>query len=188
MTDDTNIPKQELLIKLLRMTTSDNDGEALTALRKANALMTAAGWDWERLINSKIKIVASPFANLATPPSDRRSGNNGGSGGATTPPFSPNPGRQWQNNPKPPPQPTPPPVSKTTHPIGIDPNRFAGPCYCCGIEVVANAGLLFRPNKYHTRATSDWKVVCTSCNTTATIGPNPAPRQRGRRAAVSDLA
>ena len=179
MTDDAQLPKQELLIKLLRMTTSDNDGEALTALRKANALLRSAGWDWEKLINAKIRVVANPFSGgLREPP---RSTPVNGSGSPPPPP-------QWTKS-APPPPPPPPPVSKTTWPIGINPNRFPAPCYCCGIEVVANAGVIFRPNKYHSRAPSDWKVACTTCNTTATISSYPAApiRRKGKRN-VSDLA
>jgi len=52
-----DLPKQELLIKLLKMSTSPNDGEALIAVRKANELLKSAGWDWEKLVNGKIKVV-----------------------------------------------------------------------------------------------------------------------------------
>lgn len=61
------IPKQELLTKLLMLTTSNNDAEALQAVRKANALLKASGWDWQQLINGKITIVEDPFKGLATP-------------------------------------------------------------------------------------------------------------------------
>jgi Protein of unknown function (DUF2786) len=182
------LPKEQLLTKLLKMTTSSNDGEALTAIRKANELIKSAGWDWDRLIAAKIKVVANPFANVATPPT--------GSGVRTPPPTYGNPHGGFQPSPTPPPRPTPPPpprpkpVIKTTWPIGINPNRFAAPCYCCGVEVVANAGLIFRPNQYHSLATPDWKVVCTTCNNTATVQQHPAARAKrsGRRANVSDLA
>lgn len=69
---ETVIPKQELLIKLLSLTASDNDAEALVALRKATALLVASGWTWERLIHGKITVVADPFASLATPPTTAR--------------------------------------------------------------------------------------------------------------------
>lgn len=61
------IPKQELLVKLLMMTTSSNDGEALTAIRKANELLKTQGWDWVKLIAGKITIVEDPFKDLAMP-------------------------------------------------------------------------------------------------------------------------
>lgn len=40
------------LIKLMMMTTSPNDGEALTAIRKANALLAEANVNWEEFINA----------------------------------------------------------------------------------------------------------------------------------------
>jgi hypothetical protein len=174
--DDTNIPKQELLIKLLRMTESDNDPEALTALRKVNAFMRTAGWDWERLVNAKIRIIEDPFKGLSTP-----TGYTAG----VRPTAPPKPAQT---------QPAPQPTVKTTWPLGITPNRFAGHCYCCGVEVHANAGLIFRPSQYHSSAASDWKVACPKCNTTATVHSYAAPRQRSTNSKgkakpfVSDLS
>lgn len=80
------LPKQDLLLKMLRMTESDNDGQALVAIRKANALLQSAGWTWEKLLSGKITVVADPFASMpeinreapetrhapATPPPPRR--------------------------------------------------------------------------------------------------------------------
>jgi hypothetical protein len=61
------LPKQDLLAKLLAMTTSPNDGEALCAMRKANALLLAAGWTWERLIQGKIRVLEDPFKSIVEP-------------------------------------------------------------------------------------------------------------------------
>lgn len=61
------IQKHLLLVKLLKMTTSSNDGEALVAMRKANQLVTDAGWDWDRVMAGKITVVGDPFAGLARP-------------------------------------------------------------------------------------------------------------------------
>lgn len=62
-TDDNNdLPKHELLIKMMGMTQSDNDNQALVAIRKANEVLKAAGWDWERVLRGKIKVVENPFA------------------------------------------------------------------------------------------------------------------------------
>jgi hypothetical protein len=149
MTTDNTIPKQELLIKLLRMTESDNDGEALAALRKANAFMRSAGWDWEKLVNSKIRIIEDPFKNLGMP-----------TGGNTVRQTPAPPPRQPQSAPPP----AQPPAAKTTWPLGINPNKFAAFCYCCGVEVLANAGIIFKPYTFNTRATNDWKVACLPCN------------------------
>lgn len=61
------VPKHELLLKLLKMTSSDNDAEALVAIRKATALLHSAGWDWDRLLAGKITVVGDPFGNLQRP-------------------------------------------------------------------------------------------------------------------------
>ena len=172
------------MIKLLRMTESDNDGEALTALRKANAFLRSAGWDWEKLVNSKIKIIEDPFKNLGTPP-----GGNKMSA----------PGFNQPMQPPPPRQPPPPPTQKKSWPLGIAPNRFAGWCYCCGVEVVANAGVIFKPYEYHAQAVNDWRVACFLCNGTQTspgalVRNYPSPRRasvnkRGKvKPAVGDLS
>lgn len=65
MSEDLN--KLDLLIKIMGMTTSDNDPTALVALRKAQALLKAEGWDWERLLRSKIKVVENPFSKVTAP-------------------------------------------------------------------------------------------------------------------------
>jgi hypothetical protein len=38
------------LVKLMMMTTSDNDAEALAAMRKANVLLDAVGLNWDELL------------------------------------------------------------------------------------------------------------------------------------------
>jgi hypothetical protein len=63
----SDLPKQELLIKLLALTASDSEGEALSAMRKANSLLATAGWTWERLIRGKITVLADPFNNIVEP-------------------------------------------------------------------------------------------------------------------------
>ena len=42
----------ELLIKCLALTQSDNDGEALTAIRKANIIRDKMGQTWEGLVST----------------------------------------------------------------------------------------------------------------------------------------
>lgn len=61
------LPKHELLLKLLKMTTSSNDAEALVAVRKANQLLATAGWTWDKLLAGKITVVGDPFGNLQRP-------------------------------------------------------------------------------------------------------------------------
>jgi len=61
------IPRHELLLKLLKMTNSPNDAEALVAVRKANHLLASAGWDWDKLLSGKITVVGDPFGNLQRP-------------------------------------------------------------------------------------------------------------------------
>lgn len=62
-------PDLGLLIKMLRMTTSDTDTIALVAMRKANKELEKFGGDWEALLLGKVKvtIVSDPFANNSIP-------------------------------------------------------------------------------------------------------------------------
>lgn len=57
----------DLLIKLLKMTTSSNDAEALLFVRKANDKLKEIGWDWDRLLRGKITIIADPFDSVPVP-------------------------------------------------------------------------------------------------------------------------
>lgn len=60
----------ELLLKLMRMTTSDSDGEALVAIRKANAMLAAEKKDWSDVLGGSNKSPPIP-SNWRTPPSKR---------------------------------------------------------------------------------------------------------------------
>lgn len=42
-------------LKIMRLSTSDADGEALSALRKANSMLKAAGMDWASIIEEQTK-------------------------------------------------------------------------------------------------------------------------------------
>lgn len=58
-------PRFVMLVKLLQLTTSDSDGEALAAMRKANAIVRQHfGGDWESLLKAQVKIIADPFFNV----------------------------------------------------------------------------------------------------------------------------
>lgn len=48
--------KFEKFIKLMMMTTSPNEGEALTATRMANALLLEANLNWDEFLRGKVKI------------------------------------------------------------------------------------------------------------------------------------
>src|SRR6516164_11568205 len=67
VTDTDDLPKHQLLLKLLKMTTSDNDGECLVSIRKANGVLRDAGWDWDRLLSGKIRVIGDPFNGVAAP-------------------------------------------------------------------------------------------------------------------------
>lgn len=178
------LPKQDLLIKIMGMTTSDNDGQALVALRKANKLLLDAGWSWEKLIQGRIKVVENPFKS-ANPFADRE---------RVVKPSGPAPTPRAPLHPNPPPRaPTPPPdpihFGSVSNPISTVKNKFANFCYCCGQDTLAYTGFLFDPWNYNKRAASKWHVVCVSCNTSAGIYHYSAPPIRNKKkASVSDLA
>lgn len=169
------LPKHVLLVKLLKMTSSPNDGEALTAVRKANELLASAGWDWDRLMSGKIVVVEDPFGAIGTPKSSGRRDYTQGT--APAPPTVPNP---------PPQRPAP---KTTTWPLGRLPNKFAAHCYCCGVEVFAGHGFIFKASDHSNNSASGWSVACVACNTTALVANYAAPHVRVKRKAnVTDLA
>ena len=59
-----------ILIKMLGMTGSKHDGEALVAIRKANAILIENNLSWEDLLTSSSQPSRSSYA---TPPSKRKS-------------------------------------------------------------------------------------------------------------------
>ena len=110
MSEETPTLTFERLIKLLKLSTSPNDAEALLAVRKANEAVKAAGWDWERLLRGKVTIIADPFT--APPP---RAADVRHPGAPPPPPPRPQqrpaqpPPRPAYNPPPPRPQPRPQP-------------------------------------------------------------------------------
>src|SRR5262245_56175131 len=64
---DGELPNLGLLIKLLKMTTSSNDGEALIAMRKANEQLIKFGGDWEALLSGKVTVIGDPFVKMDAP-------------------------------------------------------------------------------------------------------------------------
>lgn len=91
MSDDLN--KLDLFIKIIRMTETDNDGQTLVAIRKANSMLKAEGWDWDRLLRGKVKVIADPFAKVSQPAPQARA--------ATYTKPAPPPPPPWQAPPKP---------------------------------------------------------------------------------------
>ncbi len=100
------LPNLTLLIKLLKLTTSSSDAEALSAVRKANEQLLKFGGDWETLLRGKVTIIGDPFTGVEAPRE------------ATT---SPRPAYQ-----PPPPSPTPPspPIHPSQKPA-YQPPRYA---------------------------------------------------------------
>lgn len=162
-----DLPKQELLIKLLKMSTSPNDGEALISIRKANDLLRAAGWDWEKLIHGKIKVIEDPFKHVETPFNQQMSRPR---------PAPPPPPRPRAPTPPPPPRQSPPPPQ----PLSTKANIYAGWCYCCGDPVINRGGFIFDPHTKNAKANSKWQIICQKCNTDRylSVGSIAAPRQR----------
>lgn len=89
MTEDLN--KLDLFIKVMKMTTAE-DGPALIAIRKANKMLADEGWDWDKLLRGKVKVIQDPFSN-----------------GSRTSAPAPAPKAAPRSAPPPPPQPTPAP-------------------------------------------------------------------------------
>lgn len=172
-----------LLIKLLRMTTSTNDAEALLFMRKANTQLAAAGWDWEKLLLGKVKIVADPFSTLTRP----AAANVDLTPRPPTPPPTPRTPPPWSKpifsapqRPAAPPPPPPPTPSYTSIP-----NRYAGNCWNCGTIVATLDGFAFRnPNN-----SSKWDVACRTCDNMFSRGVRIKARRAPKQSAtIDDLA
>lgn len=68
----------QMLVKLLMMTTSSSDGEALTAIRKANAMLASANVNWEEFLEAVAINNVPQDQSFRTPPSQRRGRPYGG--------------------------------------------------------------------------------------------------------------
>ena len=96
-----DLPNLGMLIKLMKLTASSNDAEALLAVRKANEQLIKFGGDWEALLSGKVTVIGDPFVSIKEPdPHDIRRGS--AASRAPTPPNAPPPPRP---TPKPRPQP-----------------------------------------------------------------------------------
>lgn len=152
------------LIKLLKMTTSANDAEALAASRLANRELRKFGGDWEALLRGKVTIIEDPFTRIDRPPPRREA--------APSPPRPPQP----QAPPKPawapprPPRPQPaPPSQPYSFGSGYSPpaagpnpevrrNAFTKNCYDCGTRVDDLKGWSIKPDAHYS-----WLTFCTPC-------------------------
>jgi hypothetical protein len=175
------LPKQELLIKLMGMTTASNDGEALNALRMANRLLDAAGWDWKRLIEGRITVVEDPFKSIHDPFAGRRTQSVDVD--MSTPRYRPAPT---------PPSPTPAQAPNPPQPfiVGVSTNRFPAFCWNCAVEVLAGKGKIFKPSTHNPHAPSTWQVICAPCEAVSPACKPFAAVQSGsrRKKSVGDLA
>jgi hypothetical protein len=163
MADDTN--DLERLIKIMGMTGSDNENQALVAVRKANELVAKLG-GWTAILRGKvqIRIIADPFAGVQMPstrPSSR----------PVPPPPAPSRPRPDSNDidafvrsrttrpaPQTPSRPQPAPRADINNIFGSTPasgnvsaqrlrerpNQYAGTCISCKNEVAALDGLCFQ--------------------------------------------
>lgn len=212
------LPKQELLKKILGQTTSDNDNVALMAMRKANELLREAGWDWNRLIDGKIRVAENPFANLKRPPMSA----------SIKPTHVPEPDDYDPPAKQPAPPPRPKPQTWTdldgnTHTSQNDcnlanqaitarrkaaaaktvqagmptigsshVNKFANNCHCCGTWVDQHLGFIFKPASHKgvtNWPTSKWAVVCKPCNNDPNLTVRGvAAPKKGGPATLADLA
>lgn len=154
----SDLPNLGLLIKLLKMTTSANDAEALMAMRKANEQLAKFGGDWESLLRGKVTIIAEPFAEVPLPA--RNSDFGVPSNAPTTPkrhtPTRPDPlqaafnSAAWASQPT-----TAPRPAHTTTPLA---NKFAGNCWNCGAFVGIGKGFIRREPETKNK----WEVFCPS--------------------------
>lgn len=140
MTDEPFLP---LLIKVMGLTTSDNDGTSLVAIRKANMLLSKHNTSWEMLLLGKVKIIADPFTSMPNIPSSNRDVRAPRPTPPPRPQAPPPPPPPRYAAPPPPPRYTPPPPPPPPEqPAG--PNKFEGTCRVCGNKVAPGDGLLFR--------------------------------------------
>lgn len=144
----------ELLLKMIGMTGSDNDNQAIVAMRKANDLAAKLG-GWDAILRGKVKItvLADPFKGIDIP--DPRRGSDR-KPAAPPPPEPPRPPRQPRPQPqpqyqpyqpRPQPQPQPRGFTNSTQSASEPPpvvNKYEGTCTTCGSRVSVGAGLAYR--------------------------------------------
>ena len=178
-----------MLVKLLKMTTSSQDNEALVAMRKANEqLKKSFDNDWEKLLFGKVTIIADPFENITV----RR---------AKAPPPSNAPAPRRPASPPPPPPPVTPRWHHRVPPLGVTlgstafaqriivNNARPEVCQQCLKQIPMGAGMAVRY-----ASGSDWYFFCDQdCENDwfkqyapkPTPTPPPAPTRNARENAYS---
>ena len=146
-------PNLGLLIKLLKMTTSSNDAEALSAIRKANEQLVKFGNDWEPLLRGKVTVIGDPFLNAALNPNSGKRTPPPPSASSSAPPPSPPPSAFRRHTPAPAP---PPPKPKMV------PNKFGGYCHHCNNYVPDGCGTV-------TLTSQKWILACQSCHISPSV-------------------
>lgn len=112
----------DLLIKLLKMTTSSSEGEVLVAIRKANEhLKHKLSSDWESLLRGKVTIIEDPFAKAPTPPPGHQQSRR-----PPPPPSAPPRPATSPSQPRYAPNSPPPNAPFRPRPVNPAPNPFAG--------------------------------------------------------------
>lgn len=179
----------DLLIKLLMMTTSPNDSEALLAIRKANAQLERFHTSWEQFVKQRITVAADPFAQPLSqsqpqeaPPAARPAPTAAPRPSPST--FQAPPSSRGGRKPTPQPQPTvysqpsPQPQSEYDYPTGAPrPNIHPGYCYDCQRKLEKDDGILWRKSN----KTGKWHLRCApgfGCQVASY-------QQRGRRPKTS---
>lgn len=149
MSDDFN--KLELLIKMMGMTGSDNENQALVAIRKANSILAAEGWDWDRLLRGKVKLIADPFASRPAAPA---------------PQAKP---ATMQRAPSPPPPP-PPTYAPNPWPQGAAPKPKPQPAYAAAPKPASpSPQAKAAPLHFRRSSTGEW-CIASYLNIDGTIG------------------
>lgn len=197
MSDNSEGFSYRKLIKLLGMTTSANDAEALSFIRAANSELDKLGKTWSEFIMSKVTVVADPFDKVPTPTQstsdiDTAYGRGGDwrNRGATAPQRPPPPRTQRQPSrpapapdysymgPKPRANPDPfattqgkPATAKSPGAARIE-NKFAGLCTRCKERVGPGEGEAFLDGKF-ANGKDRWSVEHTPGGCLTKAKPQP---------------
>ena len=70
-----NTPDYKMFLKLMSLTTSEFNGEALNAIRMANSVLARTNQTWEDLLKGKIVMIAPPSDDTKTTRSSVRHQN-----------------------------------------------------------------------------------------------------------------